>query len=160
MPYRIQMTWEMPDYEDNPVEGVIKAVRSKEDAEEAIGKHDGEFLYEDVEWYGFSEENELVRLGWTWADEEILQQLNAAAKEDWTSYEVVGFIESESEDEAQKVRVHNEWKRRERQPKPKRKPDVRAAGEALAQWIADHATDPSVGPVKQLLANWDRANDA
>src|SRR4051812_39521006 len=144
MPYRINMTWEMPDLDEpSSVEGVIKAVQSKEDAEEAIGKFDGEFLYEDVEWYGFSEHGELETLGWTWADEEILRQLDAAAKDTWTSYEVVGFIESESEDEAQKERVHDEWKQRQRQPKPKRKPDVRAAGEALAQWIADHATDPS-----------------
>lgn len=115
MPYRITMSWDMPDYlEGNRMDGVRKAVQSLHDADEAVAKQDGEINDYDVEWYGDAVD-ELSALGWTWVDEEMLQELLGMTEADpgWDADQVSEWLHVETNgDLKQEQRIFNEWDRR------------------------------------------------
>lgn len=119
MPYRITITWDMPDLgPDGTIDGIRKAVQSKSDAEEAIAKLNGDFQADDVEWYGFDEKDELETLGWTWNDEEILREMQVTLDVEggvWTMERVTDILRGECDDEEQMNRIAEEAAKRRKE---------------------------------------------
>jgi len=127
MPYRISMSFDMPtlDPEQNPnasfedrIEFVRKAVDAKENAEEAIAKQDGDFQYDEVEYYSFSNVGpdaataELQDIGYTWADEEIVRAAMATRSVNVGDFDVQIFLDAEVDDVEQYERCRQELERR------------------------------------------------
>lgn len=117
MPYRIAITFDIPDQAEGPTTKTAEsAFQALSDVEEAVGKHNGDTQYDDVEWYGFEPNaDELTQNSWTYADEELLNNLiwswrEARAKD--LDFDIVEWVDGETDDADQSTRILREFDKR------------------------------------------------
>lgn len=166
MPYRIAVTFDIPDQGDSPTtQTAAIAFRALNDVEEVIGRLNGDTQYDDVEWYGFDRDHdELTTNSWTYSDEEKLNELiwswrEARAKDDG-EFDLVEWVDGEADDANQATRILREFDKRE--PVEKLQSDNRSlVNQAIGCVAALHSmiynpddkspAEPKLGELEQLL---------